>query len=154
MAISGTMASGAEESLSEAVVSIDLGDSGTYVAISTWSASVDVAGGETPIAEQPRLSGSTIVGTGRRGARTVTVTCLYTEEATGPFNNIYDAYDAGNLDCDIKYTKPGATTGDNEFETVEGKLTSCSLPLPNASEANPATFTFTLSTQQIDRNEL
>lgn len=154
MAISGTMGSGEEVSLADAVVSIDLGDSGTYVAVPTWVTSVAPSGGDTPTAELPRLAGATLVGTGRAGARTLVVTSVYTEEATGVFNNVYAAYRAGTLDCDIKYTKKGATTGDNEFETVEGKITSCSLPNVSASESAPATFTFTITTQDVLLNTI
>lgn len=148
------MGTGEELSLSDAVVSVDLGDSGTYVAAPTWITTVTPSGGDTPTAELPRLAGSTLVGVGRKGARSLQVTAIYTEEATGLFNNIYAAYEAGTLDCDIKYTKKGATTGDNEFETVEGKLTACSLPAVSASEATPATFTFTIFTQSVLLNTL
>ena len=154
MAISGTMGSGEEVSFSDAVVSIDLGDSGTYVAIPTWVTEVAPSGGDTPTSELPRLAGASLVGTGRKGARTLTVTCVYTEESTGVFENVYDAYEAGTLDCDIKWTKKGATTGDFEFETVEGKLTSCTLPAVSASSSDPGTFSFTITTQSILRNEL
>jgi hypothetical protein len=152
MAISGTMGSGEEITLSDAVVSIDLGDTGTYVAVPTWVTSVAPSGGDTPTAELPRLAGDTLVGVGRKAARVLQVTAVYTEEATGVFRNVYEAYEDGDLACDIKFTKKGATTGDLEFETVEGKMTSCSLPSPSASEATPATFTFSVMTQSVLMN--
>jgi hypothetical protein len=98
------------------------------------------------------LAGDTLVGVGRKAARVLQVTAVYTEEATGVFRNVYEAYEDGDLACDIKFTKKGATTGDLEFETVEGKMTSCSLPSPSASEATPATFTFSVMTQSVLMN--
>lgn len=155
MPISGTLTGTDTISLSEAAVGIDIGSTGAFVAVASWMIDVAASGGEASTSEQLRLSGDPIIGVGRKSMREITVTALYDEEDTGLFENLYDAHEAAtnSRKCDIKWSKPGATTGDNEFTTSGGRLVMCDPPVPNATENKPATFSFKIVASSVDREE-
>lgn len=152
MAISGTLAADDAMNLSNAVFSLDMGASGTFVAVSTWTTNVATTGGEAPTAEMVRLAGDPIVSVGRKAARTITVTAIYDNAATGVFQNVYAAHEAATAGrkCDIQWKAFGAVAGEPLFTSVNGLLTSCSLPDLNASEANPATFQFVIFASAVE----
>lgn len=153
MAISGSYAAGDEIILSEAEVDIDLGATGSFAEIESWTVSVAQSGGEVATGNQPVLTGTQIVTTGAKAPITLTVTVIYTEGATDPFYNIYEAYNAGSNSrkAELKWNKKAATTGDYRFTSSGGKLTHCSLPVPDASGAGTATFTFTIQCSSVTR---
>lgn len=156
MAISGTLAAEDAMNMSNAVFGVDLGSTGTFAAVSTWTTNVATTGGEAPTAEMMRLAGNPIVSVGRKGARTVTITAIYDNAATGVFQNVYAAHEAATAGrkCDVQWTAFGATAGDPRFTTVNGLLTSCTLPDLNASEANPSTFQFVIFASAVELDDV
>ena len=153
MAISGTYAAGDQVNFSNMEFGIDLGASGTFVAIESWTTDVQVSGGERETATTRTHGGSAIVGVSNKNSVTVVVTCVYSQDSTDPFQNIYDAYAANSDDgdCDVQWNKNGATTGDDQWTTDGGKLVHCSVPTPlAAADANIGTFTFTIECSEVD----
>lgn len=151
MAISGSYAAGDEVVWAEANLDIDMGATGSFAEIESWATSVAQSGGEVPTANQPVLNGVRIISTGTPAPIVLTVTVVYTEGSTDPFNNIYTAYRAASDDrkCDIRWSKKAATTGDNRFTTSGGKLTHCTLPVPDANGAGTSTFQFTVEASHV-----
>lgn len=146
MAISGTFTPGNESSMAKAEVDVDLGDTGTFAAIESWSTNVAASGGETADAETPLLDETVLVTLGRRAPITVVITCLFTKDANGPFKNIFDAYinNTNEKKCDVRWSEKGATTGDLRFFTENGKILNCTTPTFDANSAGLSTFQFTV----------
>jgi hypothetical protein len=156
MAISGTLAAEDAVNLANPVFGLDLGATGTFAAVSTWLTTVTTSGGEAPTAEMVRFAGEPIVSVGRKGARTITVTAIYDNASTGVFQNVYAAHEAATAGrkCDVQWTAFGATAGDPRFTSVNGLLTSCTLPDLTASEANPATFQFVIFASAVELDDV
>jgi hypothetical protein len=156
MPISGTLTPTNTVGEKDTDLYIDLGASGTFVDVSTWSTEVSPAGGESATGETYRLSGDPIISMGNKAPRTITVTSLYDTAATGVFQNIYAAYEAGTAGrkCDIRWNAKAAAAGQPRFTTSGGVITSCSLPNINASSSTPSTFTFTIFCSAVVESDI
>lgn len=145
MAISGTMTAGDMETFENAEVALDIGDSGSFVAVETWSTDVRVTRGTRPTAAFSSHGGVREIATGTRPEDTIEVDFFYTEGANDPFRNLVTVFEGtGSQLCDIQFNKNGATTGDLQFTTSAAKISGVSFPPMAANDATPSTFTLTL----------
>lgn len=145
MAISGTMAAGDMVTFENAEVGIDIGDSGSYVAVRTWTTDVRVTRGTRPTAAFSSHGGVREIATGTRPEDTIEIDFFYTEGSTDPFKNLVDVFEGtGSQLCDVQFNKSGATTGDLQFTTTAAKISGISFPPMAANDATPSTFTLTL----------
>ena len=152
MAISGTRTTGDAVSFGDCYVGVDIGDTGTYAAVDSWSTEVTVSGGEIPFAETRAFTGSAEVTVGAKGTYTVEITFMYTETSNAPFQNLWDQYEANNdSDVDVQWSPKGAGAGGFEFSTAGGKLTNMTPPTGNAEATEPNLVTLTIQAGSIAR---
>jgi hypothetical protein len=151
MAISGTFDAADATTRNAGDVGIDVGDADTYVQIETWQTIVDVSGGEVSFVKEDTLGGVSVVGTGNKSAWTVTGTCFYTEGSTDPFQNMWDAYEAGTYDCDVQWSVAQGTSGSYLFTTANGKLTHVSPPTYDSNSTDFKKFMYTIQAPTLAR---
>jgi len=155
MAISGTFAAGDSISFADAMVEVDLTAGGTFVAIDSWATEVTISGEDIPTTETYPFSGSAIVYVGTKSPVELTITAVYTEGSTDPFQNIRDRFEAANGPVmDVRFCPAGSASGNFRFTTSGGKLIACP-PAVGAGSANSATvFTFTVRANSLGRDAI
>ena len=147
MAISGTRSAGAEHSMDDCYVAVDLTPAASsYVDISTWGASVRTSGGEASTSRFHTFSGDPIAQVGKTGPRRVEVTCVFTDTSTDPFAQIF-ALSAGDL-MDVQWSKSN-TSGELEFTTSAGKFVHCTIPEADSNRGDVRTFRFIVEADSI-----
>lgn len=162
MAISGTYAAGEEVIIRDGLIEVDLTpiSATSFAEIVTWSSEIAIDGGDVPTSQVFlfQADGPAIFD-GNRNAWRVTVTCLYTQASTDPFQNIWKKHEdpdtnyASDLRAmNVRWT-PKDTTGD-QFVTTGGKLVQCTPPMGNADATTPATFVFTVEAQALTRTTI
>lgn len=147
MVISGTLAEAELIPMREAVVEVDIGGVGTWVAIESWSLMVEPSRGTTPVSEEKTLDGLNHTGRGTRGNATVKVTLFATNDSSAPLENMYDQIDEL---CDVRWSKAGLP-GENRFYTDGGFLSECNPPGFDANGNMSAKWTFTITGPDILR---
>lgn len=145
MAISGTF-DGTITKMADAVVEVDIGLAASWVAIESWSNSVDPQRGSVGSSETKTLDGTTHVSTDSTpGSSRVTVTCVFSKGANDPFLNIYAA--SLGSDFGVRWSESG-TAGDVRF-TASGYLAACSPVAQDGNNSGAATFTFEVVASDI-----
>jgi len=155
MAISGTFTAGDAVSFGDAMVEVDLTAGGTFVPIDSWATEVTVSGEDVPTTETYPFSGSAIVFTGTKSPAEVSITCVYTEGSTDPFQNIRDRFEAASGPAlNVRWVPAGSASGNFRFTTSGGKLTACppSVGAGDASSAN--VFTFVVRANSVGRDAI
>lgn len=146
MPISGTMTAGDMVTFENAEVSLDIGDTGTFIAVESWTTDVRVTRGTRPSATQKSHSGVSETATGAREQDVIEIDFFYTEGANDPFQNLVTVFEGtGSQLCDVQWNKNGATTGDLQFTTAAAKITGLTLPPAAAGDAQISTFTLTIT---------
>lgn len=153
MAITGTFAAGEQVTGNTLDISVDQTPaSSSFIAIETWASMIDVSGGDTPVSNFNTFDVA-VVYTGEQNPYQVTVTCVYTENATTDvFPEIYDDYVASpGLAYDVRWWPQGNSSGNFQFTTSGGKLVNVTHPSWDATSASPSTFQFVIACSSIAR---
>ena len=155
MAISGTFTAGDAISYADAMVEVDLTAGGTFVPVDSWSTEVTVSGEDVPTTEVHPYAGSAIVFVGTKSSVEVSVTAVYTEGSTDPFQNIRDRFEAASGPAmNVRFVPAGSASGNFRFTTSGGKLTACP-PATGAGDASSATvFTFVVRANSLARDAI
>ena len=90
-----------------------------------------------------------IVKAGKFNPVDITYTVLYTEGASDIFTEIYAAYKA-KTEVTVRWSPGGGNTGDYQFQSDPGPITSCNLPGVDPDEAGALLLTFTVRVPGID----
>ena len=145
MAVSGTMTAGDMVTFNNAEVDLDIGDSGTFVGVETWTTDVRVTRGTRPSATQKSHGNISETVVGSREADQVEIDFFYTEGSTDPFYNLVTVFEgSGSQLCDVQWNKNSATTGDLRFTTAAAKIVGLTFPPMSAGDAEISTFTLTV----------
>jgi len=125
--------------------------SGTFVDISGWANTVEVAGGERSAGEVYTADGDTgIVTFGKRAPVDVTYMCVFTEAAADPFSKFVTYHQAADgTQIRLRWSpQGGAGTGKIAF-TGTGKITAAPWLGGDAASPDPLTFSFTMRTAEL-----
>jgi hypothetical protein len=146
MAISGTYTAGDAVSFGDCLVEVELtGADSAWADIDSWATEVSVNPGTVPIQDTYPFEGGAITFTGSRGSDEVTVTVVYTEGSTDPFQNIFDRFAASSgPDFGVRWVPASSASGNFRFEITTGKLIGCTLPQGGGDAATATVFTFTV----------
>jgi hypothetical protein len=136
-------------------------DAATWVTIEGQAVTVTVSDGDQLIGEQFTAEGEVpiVTGANKMGARTVTVTCVYTEEALEAFEKVYARYTGAAKTIAVRWAPKGGigtVAGNNIFTTstaagaaAVAPIINCTLPDLDASSADPAIFEFSVRAADI-----
>lgn len=146
MAISGTYSAGDAITFGDCLVEVELtGADSAWADIDSWASEVAVSPGTVPIADTFPFEGSAITFAGSRGSDEVTVTVVYSEGSTDPFQNIFDRFAAASgPDFGVRWVPKGSAASNFRFEITVGKLIGCTLPVGGGDAATATVFTFTV----------
>jgi len=146
MAISATYQAGDAVSFGDCLVEVELtGADSAWADIDSWATEVAVTPGTVPFNDVYPFEGNAITFAGSRGSDEVTVTVVYTEGSTDPFQNIFDRFaSASGPDFGVRFVPAGSASGNFRFEVTTGKLIGCTLPQGGGDAASATTFTFTV----------
>jgi hypothetical protein len=142
MAITGTFAQGDEVSFNDCVVEVDTAGGTSWVEINSWATTATITTGRVPITETYPFTSDVVITVGNKPMDSITVECLYTEDSTDPFENIYDVWEAGpGASFSVRVT-PAGSGGGQVFTLSAGKLVSCTPPSAQGDGVSPSVFTF------------
>ena len=146
MAVSGTYTAGDAISFGDCLVEVELtGADAAWADIDSWATEVSVNPGTVPFQDTYPFEGSAITFAGSRGSDEVTVTVVYSEGSTDPFQNIFDRFaGASGPDFGVRWVPQGSASGNFRFEITAGKLIGCSLPQGGGDSATATVFPFTV----------
>lgn len=97
--------------------------------------SIFTADGDTPI-----------VGAGKREMLSLVVNIAYTEGGSEPWETVRGVYEAGDTDVQLRWSPAGGTTGDFQFTSAQGHVSSLGYPGVDPNTAAPSVLSFTLAT--------
>lgn len=97
--------------------------------------SIFTADGDTPI-----------VGAGKREMLSIVVNIAYTEGASDPWETVRGVYEAGDIDIQVRWSPNGGASGDFQFTTAQGHISSLQYPGVDPNTAAPSVLSFTLAT--------
>lgn len=132
-------------------------DASSWTDISGQANSVTVDGGDQLIGEQNTADGSApvVVGAFKFEAKTVTVSCLYTETAGQAFRVVRDRYLTPGTIA-VRYSPKGGATTEKRFVTANDAGTAIVVPIINciepegdASTGDPLMFEFSVRTPKL-----
>jgi hypothetical protein len=136
-------------------------DGSTWTDISGTAATVSVSDGDQMIGEQNTADGDTpiVAVSGKLSARTVTVSCVYSEEATEAWEVVNARYLGSTKSIYLRWAPKGGigtVVGNNLFVCANAALSPIAVPIINcippeldASSGDPAIFEFSVRTQKI-----
>ena len=155
MPISGTYTAGDAISFKDCLVEVDPLDSAVWADIDSWATEVTVSGEDVPTTQVYPFEGSAIVFAGNRSPVTVSVTCVYTEGSTDPFQIIRDRFEAvDGAPFEVRFTPAGSASGNFRFTTAGGKLTACPPPQGAGDASSVTTFTFVVTADSLTRGAI
>ena len=155
MAISGAYVANDAISFKDCLVETDLVADGTWADIDSWSTEVAVSGEDVPTTQVYPFEGSAIVFAGNKSPVEVSVTSVYTEGSTDPFQNIRDAFEAGDGPTfDVRFIPGGSASGNFRFTTSGGKLTACPPPVGAGDASSATVFTFVVTADSLGRDAI
>ena len=155
--------------MAQTTAAIDRSNFDVYISINgtDWTeiegqaVSVTVSDGDQLIGEQITGEGEVpiVTGANKMGARTITVTCVYTEGVAEAFEIVYARYSGATKTVWVKWAPSGGmvtVAGNNVFSTSTAAGTlqaapiiNCTLPDMDASSADPAIFEFSVRAADI-----
>ena len=123
----------------------------SWTDISGFANSLDVSGGERKLEETFTYSGDVpILTAGKRGALEVKVKAVYTEGASDPTEVVRAAYEGGTS-LYVRWSPKGGTTGQFQYATAAGKVTTPVYPKGDAESAAAVMIEFTLKTPSVTK---
>lgn len=142
MAISGTYADGDAIQMNNCEVEVDLTPaSSSYANIDSWATEIAVTDEQVNTTEAYTFTHTgPIVFAGNPQPVNVTVTCVYTEDTTDPYQNI-KGHSIGTA-MDIRWSPAGGASGDLQFTTSGGLLIRRGFPQGNAEGGSAVVFPF------------
>lgn len=129
-----------------------------WVDISGQAAGVTVNGGDQHVGEQNTADGSApvVTGSNKVAARTVEVSCLYTETANEAWKFVVARYNGAAKNIYLRYSPEGGASGDQQFTCAQDDgtailvpISNCMIPEGDASTGDPLMFTFTVTTPKL-----
>jgi hypothetical protein len=124
MTISDTMADTDLVPMREAVVQLDIGGVGTWVAVESFASTISPTRAVTPTSEEKTLDGANHTGRGTRGNSTIDGLFFATIDSTHPLYNLYNLIDTI---VDVRWSQTGLA-GDLRFYTSQATLSKCNPP--------------------------
>jgi hypothetical protein len=140
-----------EISFSKAKVEVSTNGT-TWTDISGAATAVEVKGGDRKVGEAYAYSlDYPIITYGKRDPINVTVKALYTEGASETFETTRAAYEAGTS-LYVRWSPKGGATGNFQFTTDAGVVTSIAYPVGEAEKGDPVLCEFTIETAKITKS--
>ncbi len=155
MPISGTYAAGDAISFKDCLVEVDPLDDATWAVIDSWSTEVAVSGEDVPTTEAFPFAGASIVFAGVKSPVTLTVTVIYTEGSTDPFQIIRDRFEAvDGAAFEVRFVPKGSASGNFRFTTSGGKLTAAPPPVGAGDASSATVFSFIVVADSLARDAI
>lgn len=155
MPISGTYAAGDAITFGDCLVEVDPLDDTTWADIDSWATEVTVSGAVVPSTETYPFEGTAIVFVGTKSPVEVTVTAVYTEGSTDPFDIIRTRFEAANGPAfEVRFAPGGSVTGGKRFSTAGGKLMACPPPVGAGDASSATTFTFVVRADSLAMDDI
>jgi len=127
-------------------------DGTNWTDISGFSNSIDIGGGGRQTGEAYTFDGDkAIIAIGKREPVEVTVSIVYTEGVTDPFETVYTAYESGST-LYVRWSPAGGTSGDFQYTTDPGVVASCGYPKGEAGSGDPVLVEFTVKTASVTKS--
>lgn len=129
-----------------------------FTDISGQANSVNVDGGDQMVGEQHTADGAApvVTGSNKTEAKTVTVSCLYTETAGQAWRIVKDRYDGATKTIAVRYSPRGGAQTERRFVTANDAGTvvlvpiiNCQVPEGDASTGDPLLFEFSVRTPKL-----
>jgi ABC-type glycerol-3-phosphate transport system substrate-binding protein len=137
-----------EISFSKAKVEVSTNGT-TWTDISAAATAVEVKGGDRKTGEAYAYSlDYPVITQGKREPINVTVKALYTEGSSEAFETARAAYEAGTS-LYVRWSPKGGSTGNFQFVTDPGVVTSLVYPVGEAEKGDPVLCEFTVETAKI-----
>jgi hypothetical protein len=133
-------------------------DGSTWTDISGAAATVQTSGGDQLIGSQNTADGNApvVVGSTKTQPFTVTVSCVYTETASQPFELVESRFFAATKTIYLRWSPRGGASGEKQFTCTNGAGTafacpiqSVSLPDLDAGSGDVAMFSFAVQTPYV-----
>lgn len=133
-------------------VAIEISTNGSsWTNISGFANAVKVSGGERQTAEFFTADGDTpILTAGKRASIEVAVTAVHTEGGGEPAEVIRAAYE-GSTPIYVRWTPKGLSTGNYQYTTSAGILTTPSYPQGDASTPDVVPLEFTIKVLTVTK---
>lgn len=129
-------------------------DGSTWTDVSGYANSVQVSGGERQTGEAFTFDGNTpIVKYGKLGFLTVTITGVYTEEASKLYALAEAAYEAGSA-LYARWSPGGGDAGDYGFTTSVGTVINPVYPMGGADTPDPILVEVVLNVGSITQSTI
>jgi len=123
----------------------------TWDNISGFANALTIGGGERAVGESYTADGDTpIVTTGKRGLYEVTGRVVYTEGTGDPFEKVRGAFE-NQTNLWLRWSPKGGSTGDFQFTTSAGLVTSMPFPGGDAGSADALITEFVLRCSTITK---
>lgn len=126
------------------------GTTGTWVDFSGYAASVEVSGGEQIVGSQMTLDGDAgiVRGANKTEPFTVTVSVVYTETDSQPFDALWDRFKTATKTVALRWSPAGGAGGAVQFATTDAAksspvlcpIVSCTPPTSAADSGDPLMF--------------
>lgn len=121
-------------------------DGSAWTDRSGFATKITPSGGERPTGQKHTFDGDTpIVTKGKRSARSYAVEYVYTEGASDLFEVVRAAHEAGSAFY-LRWSPKGGQTGEFQFTTAAGVITTFTEPMGDAGSADPVVLSFELVT--------
>lgn len=136
-------------------------DGSSWTDISGQSATVQRSGGDHMIGEQNTADGESpvVTGSNKKGAETVTVSCIYTEQSGEAFEVVRARYEGTAKTIYLRWAPKGGigTVVGNNIFTCAGDagtailvpIINCTIPDLDAGSGDPAMFEFSVMTPDV-----
>ena len=124
----------------------------TWTDISGAATAVSVSGGDRQTGEAyPFNLDTAVITVGKREPIEVTVKALYTEGSPGVYETVRAAYEGGTA-LYVRWSPKGGTTGNFQFVTDSGIVTSAVYPTGEAGSGDPVMFEFAVKVAKITKS--
>lgn len=149
MAISGTYTDGDAISIKDCEVEVDLTPAtSAFANIDSWASDITVGEETVPTTETYTFTHTgAIVFAGNQSPIDVTVTSVFTQGTTDPYQNIKNQ--TLGAATDVRWSPNGGASGDLQFTTSGGKLVSRGLPQGAADGSTATVFPFTVRCSSV-----
>ena len=132
-----------------ALVEVSFDNKSTWDDISGAFNAVDPAGGDWQTGETYTADGDTaLIGIGKRQPKNVKIRVVYTEGVAAVVMKAKAAYDAGDQVA-VRWSPKGGATGDYEYESGSGYITTDPLPGGEVQSGTPILVEFNIFTAEV-----
>lgn len=128
-------------------------DGAAWTDISGFANQLTVSGGDRNSGEvYTALGDEPLLAAGKRTPLEITVMVVYTEATADPFETVRADYETnGGQDAYIRWSPGGGDSGDSQFTSGKGIITSFGYPQGPVEPGDPLTVEFTVKVPDITK---